>query len=285
METVRNILKLIILKIGDYNITVSTLLIVILIFLVTKILLWIIKKTIFRKQTIERMQMSNAYSLFKIIKYILWIVSVLFMMQTLGISITVLLAGSAALLVGIGLGLQQTFNDFISGIILLIEGSTRIDDVLEIDGEVVKIQEIGIRTSKGLTRDDIVVIIPNSAITTSKVINWSHQSKKTRFRIKVGVAYGSDVDLVIRILEESALEHPEIKDKEHINARLVDFGTSSLDFHLLFFSDNVFRVEKIKADIRKIINRKFIENGIVIPFPQLDLHVKEIPQNYNQKNS
>ena len=285
METVRNILKLIILKIGDYNITVSTLLIVILIFLVTKILLWIIKKTIFRKQTIERMQMSNAYSLFKIIKYILWIVSVLFMMQTLGISITVLLAGSAALLVGIGLGLQQTFNDFISGIILLIEGSTRIDDVLEIDGEVVKIQEIGIRTSKGLTRDDIVVIIPNSAITTSKVINWSHQSKKTRFRIKVGVAYGSDVDLVIRILEESALEHPEIKDKEHINARLVDFGTSSLDFHLLFFSDNVFRVEKIKADIRKIINRKFIENGIVIPFPQLDLHVKDISGNHNQKNS
>jgi len=285
METVRNILKLIILKIGDHNITVSTLLIVILIFLVTKILLWIIKKTIFRKQTIERMQMSNAYSLFQIIKYILWIVSVLFMMETLGISITVLLAGSAALLVGIGLGLQQTFNDFISGIILLIEGSTRIDDVLEIDGEVVKIQEIGIRTSKGLTRDDIVVIIPNSVITTSKVINWSHQSKKTRFRIKVGVAYGSDVDLVIRILEESALEHPEIKDKEHINARLVDFGTSSLDFHLLFFSDNVFRVEKVKADIRKIINRKFIENGIVIPFPQLDLHVKDISGNHNQKNS
>lgn len=231
------------------------------------------------------MQMSNAYSLFQIIKYILWIVSVLFMMQTLGISITVLLAGSAALLVGIGLGLQQTFNDFISGIILLIEGSTRIDDVLEIDGEVVKIQEIGIRTSKGLTRDDIVVIIPNSVITTSKVINWSHQSKKTRFRIKVGVAYGSDVDLVIRILEESALEHPEIKDKEHINARLVDFGTSSLDFHLLFFSDNVFRVEKIKADIRKIISRKFIENGILIPFPQLDLHVKDISGNHNQKNS
>ena len=229
--------------------------------------------------------MSNAYSLFQIIKYILWIVSVLFMMQTLGISITVLLAGSAALLVGIGLGLQQTFNDFISGIILLIEGSTRIDDVLEIDGEVVKIQEIGIRTSKGLTRDDIVVIIPNSVITTSKVINWSHQSKKTRFRIKVGVAYGSDVDLVIRILEESALEHPEIKEMEHNNDSLVDFGTTPLDFHLLFFSDNVFRVEKIKADIRKIISRKFIENGILIPFPQLDLHVKDISGNHNQKNS
>ena len=85
------------------------------------------------------------------------------------------------MLVGIGLGLQQTFNDFISGIILLIEGTTKIGDVLEIDGDVVIIQKIGLRTSKGLNRDDIIVIIPNSLITTSKVINWSHQSKKNTF--------------------------------------------------------------------------------------------------------
>jgi small-conductance mechanosensitive channel len=279
METIRNILQSVILSVGDYKLMISTLLLVILIFLATKLVLWAIRKAIFRKRTVERLEKSNAYSLFQIIKYLLWSISILFMMQTLGISITVLLAGSAALLVGIGLGLQQTFNDFVSGIILLIEGSTRIDDVLEIDGEVVKIQEIGIRTSKGLTRDDIVVIIPNSAITTNKVINWSHQSKKTRFRINVGVAYGSDVDLVIKVLEESALEHPNIRDKGHINARLVDFGKSSLDFQLLFYSDDVFRVEKMKADIRKIINRKFIENGIVIPFTQLDIHMKEPRDN------
>ncbi len=279
MEPIKNILQYVIFSVGNHQIMVSTLLIVVLIIFATKIMLWIIRKAVFRKQTVEKMQMSNAYSLYQIIKYFLWMISTLFVMQTLGISITVLLAGSAALLVGIGLGLQQTFNDFISGIILLIEGTTKIDDVLEIDGEVVKIQEIGIRTSKGLTRDDIVVIIPNSAITTSKVINWSHQSKKTRFRINVGVAYGSDVDLVIRILEESALEHPEINGKGHIEVRLAEFGNSSLDFQLLFFSDNVFRVEKVKAEIRKIINRKFIENGIVIPFPQLDLYVKEIPHN------
>ena len=275
METIRNILQSVILSIGDYKIMISTLLLVIVIFLGTKLVLWAIRKAVFRKRMVERLEKSNAYSLYQIIKYLVWSVSILFMMQTLGISITVLLAGSAALLVGIGLGLQQTFNDFVSGIILLIEGTTRVDDVLEIDGEVVKIQEIGIRTSKGLTRDDIMVIIPNSVITTNKVINWSHQSKKTRFRINVGVAYGSDVDLVIRVLEESALEHPDIMDKEQINARLVDFGTSSLNFQLLFYSDNAFRVEKVKADIRKIINRKFIENGIVIPFTQLDIHMKE----------
>jgi small-conductance mechanosensitive channel len=118
------------------------------------------------------------------------------------------------------------------------------------------------------------VIIPNSLITTNKVINWSHQSKKTRFRINLGVAYGSNVDLVIKILEESAFEHPDIMDKNLIEARLIDFGNSSLDFQVLFYSDNVFRIEKVKSDIRKIINRKFSENNITIPFPQIDIHFK-----------
>jgi len=277
METIRNIMEAVIFRVGKYEIMASTLLIVILIFLATKVLLWIIRKAIFRKRSKAGFEMSNAYSLYQIIKYVLWIISILFVLQTLSISITGLLAGSAALLVGIGLGLQQTFNDFISGIILLIEGTTRVGDVLEVDGQVLKIQEIGIRTSKGLSRDDIVVIIPNSYITTNKVINWSHQSMKTRFRISVGVAYGSDVDLVVKVLESSAMEHPEITDKEHVEARFTDFGSSSLDFQLLFFSDDVFRIEKVKSEIRKIINRKFIENKITIPFPQVDLHVRDVP--------
>ncbi|HPJ04071.1 MAG TPA: mechanosensitive ion channel [Bacteroidales bacterium] len=279
MDTIRHFIETVIFRIGKYEVQVSDLLVVLAIFFVTKLILWVIRKAIFRKSNGDRREMSNVYSLYQIIKYLLWIFAILFMMQTLGISITVLLAGSAALLVGIGLGLQQTFNDFISGVILLIEGTTRIGDVLEVDGQVVEIQEIGIRTSKGLTRDDIIVIIPNSAITNSKVINWSHQSKRTRFRIDVGVAYGSDVDLVVRILEASALEHPDISHKENIEARFVNFGNSSLDFQLLFFSDDVFRIEKVKSEIRKIINRKFIENNITIPFPQVDLHVKDVPRS------
>ena len=136
------------------------------------------------------------------------------------------------------------------------------------------IQSIGLRTSKGLNRDQIIVIIPNSLITTNKVINWSHQSKKTRFKINVGVAYGSDVELVIKVLEESVLDHPDILDKSSIEIRFIDFGNSSLDFQILFFSKNVFRIEKVKSDIRKVINRKFIENNITIPFPQRDIHLK-----------
>ena len=97
---------------------------------------------------------------------------------------------------------------------------------------------------------------------------------KTRFRIEVGVAYGSDIDLVIKILEESAFKHPDISDRESTEARLVNFGNSSLDFQVLFFSQNIFRISKVKSDIRRTISQKFVENSIAIPFPQMDLHIK-----------
>jgi small-conductance mechanosensitive channel len=242
--------------------------------LVTKAILWLIKKSLFRNRKLKQLDPGNSYALFQIIKYIGWVIAIGFVLETVGVKLTVLIASSAALLVGVGLGLQQTFNDIISGIILLSERSIKIDDVLEIDGDVVKIQSIGLRTSKGLNRDDISIIIPNSLITTNKVINWSHQSKKTRFKIDVGVAYGSNVDLVIKVLEESTLAHPDISDKALVEARLVNFGNSSLDFQVLFFSKNIFRISKVKSEIRKIICRKLEENKITIPFPQMDIHLK-----------
>ena len=144
---------------------------------------------------------------------------------------------------------------------------------------MVIIESIGLRTSKALNTDDIFIIIPNSLITSNKVINWSHQTMKTRFRIDVGVAYGSDVDLVIKILEESAFEHPSITDIESTEARLVNFGNSSLDFQVLFFSHNIFRISKVKSDIRRSISQKFAKNNVTIPFPQMDLHLKS---NYTE---
>ncbi|MGK7391230.1 MAG: mechanosensitive ion channel family protein [Candidatus Cyclobacteriaceae bacterium M2_1C_046] len=274
METLQKILEFEILSVGDYTIRIYTLVNIILILVIATLALWLIKKALFRRQRLNKFGSGNAYALFQIIKYVVWVIAIGFLLEAIGIKVTVLIAGSAALLVGIGLGLQQTFNDVVSGIILLSEKSIRVEDVLEIDGDVVKIQTIGLRTSKGLNTDDISVIIPNSLITTNKVINWSHQSMKTRFRIDVGVAYGSDVDLVIKVLEESAFEHPDIYDRELTEARLVNFGNSSMDFQVLFFSKNIFRIGKIKSDIRRIISQKFAANNITIPFPQMDLHLK-----------
>ena len=274
MDIINKIINFELFHIGKYSLSIGILLTSLFILIITKIILWIIKRIIFRKKNLDKFERGNLFSLFQIIKYIVWITAILMILETFGFDLNVLLAGSAALLVGIGLGLQNTFNDFISGIILLFEGSIKVGDVLEIDKDVVKIQRIGLRTSQAINRDDIIAILPNSLITTNKVINWSHQSKKTRFRINVGVAYGSDVDLVVKLLQESTFEHQEIKDKNSINARFINFGNSSLDFELLFYSKNIFRIENIKSDIRKIIIQKFVENNITIPFPQMDLHLK-----------
>ena len=272
MDKLRDFIEYEIFRIGEYSFTNSKIITVALVVLSTMGILSVIKKLLFRKKIENRYDRGNLYSLFQIIKYFVWIIAILIMLEELGLKLNALLAGSAALLVGIGLGLQNTFNNFVSGIILLFEGSIHVGDVLEIDDDVVQIEKIGLRTSKAIDRDYISVIIPNSLITSNKVVNWSHQDRKTRFRIKVGVAYGSDVDLVIKVLRKSALDHKDISDKSSVIARFVDFGSSSLDFELLFFSDNVFRIENVKSDIRKIINEKFIEHGISIPFPQVDLH-------------
>lgn len=279
MESLTTFLDFDLLSIGNNKIKVFTLLAILLIYLATKLIVWLIKKALFRKQESAKLDIGNTYALYQIIKYIIWVAAIGLLLETIGIKVTVLVAGSAALLVGLGLGLQQTFNDIISGIILLSERSIKVGDILEIDGDVVKIQSIGLRTSEGLNRDDISVIIPNSLITTNKVINWSHQSQLTRFIITVGVAYGSDVDLVVKLLKDSALEHPDVTNNNALDARLLDFGSSSLDFQLLFFSKNIFRIEKVKSDIRRIINRKFAENNINIPFPQVDVHYKSGASN------
>lgn len=282
METLNGILGFEILTLNKYTIKVSDIVTVVVILVFTKVLLVIIKKALLRKYKFRKMDSGNTYALYHIIKYIIWVMAIGFVLEALGVKLTILLAGSAALLVGVGLGLQQTFNDVISGIILLSERSIKIDDVLEINDDIVKIESIGLRTSRALNRDDISIIIPNSLITNSKVINWSHQSDKTRFRIEARAAYGSDVDHVIKILEESAFEHPEISNRELVEARLMDFGTSSLDFELLFFSKNIFRIGKAKSDIRRIINRKFVENNISIPFSQMDLHIKSDTVNQSK---
>jgi small-conductance mechanosensitive channel len=274
MKTINDFFNFEIFNFNNHTLSIFDLSSIIAIVIITKLVLWLISKALFNKKKLHKLDKGSAFALFQIIKYVIWIIAITLMLETLGIKVTILLAGSAALLVGVGLGLQQTFNDMLSGLILLFEHSVKVGDILEIDGDRVIIQEIGLRTSKGMNVRQIVVIIPNSLITTNKVINWSHQTQKTLFNIDIGVAYGSDVDLVIQTLEESAVEHLEFFECEFKEVRLVNFGNSSMDFQLFFYSKNIFSIEKVKSDIRKIICKKFNEHKITIPFPQMDLHIK-----------
>jgi small-conductance mechanosensitive channel len=214
-------------------------------------------------------------TVFQIMKYFIWLISVLLILDSIGISINMLIAGSAALLVGLGFGIQGLFNDFVSGLVLLFEGSIKVDDVVEIEsGLIGRVTEVGLRTSKIRTRDNILVFVPNHKLINDKLINWSYNESKTRFSVEVGVAYGSDLKLVKQLLQECADECPDVINKEDTLVLFTDFGDSSLDFKLLFWIDDVIRIEPIRSELRFAIDAKFREHKVTIPFPQRDLHFK-----------
>ena len=172
------------------------------------------------------------------------------------------------------MGLQQTFNDLFSGILLLFERTVEVGDVVEIDGDIGNVKQIGLRTSLIETRDNVTLIIPNSKLVMDGIINWTHYDSKVRFKIPVGVAYGTDTEKVRELLLQAA-DHPRILDRPASSVRFVNFGDSSLDFELLFYSTNFTGINDVKSDIRFEIDRLFRENAIEIPFPQRDVWIKK----------
>jgi small-conductance mechanosensitive channel len=257
------------------TITVFNLIAILIIIIVTKLLLIGIRRILRRQAKKERIDLGTSHAIFQILRYIFWIAAIIIIFDTTGFEITLLLAGSAALLVGVGLGVQEVFKDLISGIFMLFEGNLKVGDIVELEENLVgKVVQIGIRTTKIETRDRVVLIIPNSKFISDMLINWSHMEKKTRFHVNVGVAYGSDVDKVTRILHEAANEHPKVAQDPKPVVMFADFGESSLDFRLHFWTYDTFWVEIIKSELRYAINKKFIENNVTIPFPQRDVHIK-----------
>ncbi|MBL7776315.1 MAG: mechanosensitive ion channel [Saprospiraceae bacterium] len=255
---------------GDYRFSVYHLVQAGLVALITWLLLLLIRAGINRS---KNMDAGRKYALYQIIRYFLLVISIAIGLEVLGVSLTVVLAGSAALLVGIGLGLQNLFNDFVSGIILLVDGSVKVDDVVEVDGLVARVLAINLRTSVVRTRDEKFIILPNSVLTGGKLINWTHEDELSRFDIIVGVAYGSDIEKVRHILIQVAREHPQVSDQREPLARLRNFGDSSIEFELLFWTDEVFGVENTKSDIRIAICEAFRRHGVEIPFPQRVVHL------------
>lgn len=258
------------------NLTVYNLVFVFVIILVTVFTLRFVKvifKRLIAKKVIDQ---GASWSIFLIIKYFIWVIIIIVTLDTLGLKISILLASVAALLVGVGMGIQQLFNDLASGIIILVERNLKIGDVIQLDdGTVGRTISIGLRTSMIKSRDDITMIIPNSKLVNNKIINWSHMEKNTRFNIDVGVAYGSDVKLVEKTLLSCAARHKEISSKPAPFVRFQNFGDSSLDFQIFFWSAETFEVENLKSDLRFSINQEFINHGIQIPFPQRDVHIKK----------
>ncbi|MEQ9287273.1 MAG: mechanosensitive ion channel [Cyclobacteriaceae bacterium] len=272
--TFKEILNYTMIDSKHLTISVYSILISIVIVLATILVLKIIKRIFQGFIDSKKLDKNASWSIFQIIKYFVWVIVTVLILDSLGMEISILLASVAALLVGVGLGIQQLFNDLASGIILLIERKLKIDDVIQLeDGEVGRVTLIGLRTSEIKTRDDIVMIIPNSNFVNDKIINWSHIDENTRFHINVGVSYGSNPILVRDSLIRCVKSHKDISKQPEPFVRFNDFGDSSLDFQVFFWIDHPFVVERVKSDIRYMIFDEFNRNGIEIPFPQRDLHI------------
>jgi small-conductance mechanosensitive channel len=207
-------------------------------------------------------------------RYLVVIVGSLITLDTVGISLSSLAALGAVLMVGIGFGLQNITQNFIAGLIILIERPIKVGDLVEVKGVSGKIIQIGARSTLVNTRDDITIIVPNSQFIAEQVINESFSGERIRLHIKVGVAYGSDTRKVESVLKEVAKGQSRVLDTPAPTVNFNSFGDSSLNFELRIWTKELWEYDALKSDIRFGIDEAFRREGITIPFPQRDLHVK-----------
>ena len=218
----------------------------------------------------------------KLFNIVAWILLVLAGIDFLGINLTALAVFSGALGLAIGFGLQKTFGNLISGIILLMDRSIKPGDVIAVgtgsDKMVGQVSKIGIRAVSVVTRDKIEFLIPNEQLMTSTVENWSYSSRDVRVRVPVPVAYGSDLVLAEKLLLEAAKEMPRVLDRSAPQVWLSSFGDNAILFEVqMWIDDPEDGLGNLRSDLLKAIWHKFKTSGVEIPFPQTDIRIKEWP--------
>ncbi len=239
---------------------------------------------VFRENILKQSGMEEGFqdSITTISIYVIWLFGILFSLNALGFNSTSLTVALGALGIGLGFGLQNIFNNFISGIILLFERPIQIGDDIEVNGTWARVTKINVRSTVVQTYDNASLIIPNSDLISSQVTNWSFKDKRLRRSIEVGVAYGSDIELVRQILLGVAEKTPKVLRIPEPEVIFKDFGDSALIFRLRFWT----RIEyfyAVETDIRFAIDRRFREKNIEIAFPQRDIHIRSHVDSSKEK--
>jgi potassium-dependent mechanosensitive channel len=261
--------------IGTLSMSPMLVLMAILVLYLSSFISWIFRG-ILESEVFPHMQVDRGagQSVTKLLHYFLILIGVLFSMGVLGIDLKSFAVMGGALGVGIGFGMQDIVNNFISGLILLFERPIRVGDRIDAGSQIGIVKKIGLRSTIVETLDQAELIIPNSKLVSEKVTNWTHSGTIARLKISVGVAYGSDMDLVSDMLIEAALSNPHVlKDPEPV-ALLKEFGDSSLNLELHVWLSDVNTSRFAQSEISREILRRFDEAGIEIPFPQRDVRLR-----------
>ncbi len=218
---------------------------------------------------------SLQYAISQIASNVVLVVGIFIVLQNTGIHLEALTVFAGAVGVGIGFGLQNITSNFISGLVILAERPIAIGDRVEVAGVTGQVQKIRARCTVVVTNDNITTIVPNQKFIDSPVTNWTYGDPRVRFRIPVGVAYGSDVEKVRRTLIEAGEEDPHVLEDPAPSVFFAGFGDSSLNFELVVWSNEMSnRPNRFRSDLNFAIHRKLGAAGIEIPYPQRDLHVK-----------
>ena len=215
------------------------------------------------------------YAISQIVSNVVLIVGIIIVLENTGIHLGALAVFAGAVGVGVGFGLQNITSNFISGLVILAERPITIGDRIEVAGIAGQVQQIRARSTVILTNDNIAMIVPNTKFIDSPVTNWTYGDPRVRFRVPVGVAYGSDVNKVREVLIAAAREHPATLNEPEPNAYLEKFGESSIDFELVAWSQEMsYRPRRFKSDLNFLIDKHLRSAGIEIPRPQRDLHIR-----------
>lgn len=260
-------------KIGGVEISLILIMFGIAVFFISLALVRILRRR-FLENILSHLDIDDGikHSLASGFGFVGFAISIMLAMVVMGADLSNLALVAGALSVGIGLGLQNVVNNFVSGIILLFERPVKVGDWVIINGEEGTVKQINIRSTEIETFNRASVIVPNATVLSNSVTNLTHGNNWMRFSVKVGVAYGSDVEKVKQILLECAAKNKGVLKKPEPYVLFQDFGSSSLDFELRGYSSNIWSGWLIPSELRFEINRRFIEEGIEIPFNQLVVH-------------
>lgn len=255
----------------DISISIFDILVVVTAIFITTLILRLVLRLITRNLPADdKGKFSVVYGYFR---WLVYVIILLVTLHSVGVNVTAVFAASAALLIGIGLALQTLFQDIISGVFILVDQTVHVGDIIEIEGKVGRVEEIKLRTTRAVTIDNKVLIIPNHLYLENSLYNWTQNGTITRENVQVGVAYGSDVQLVKKLLLQAARTHEAVISEPEPTVVFTDFGDSSLNFKLVFTLADSFTAQHPKSDIRFEIDRLFRENNVTIPFPQRDIHI------------
>lgn len=276
LSAIRKVLDYPLFTLGEGSLTLAVILKLLLLFSVVLgaeygLRRYFIKRLLKR----TRLDASLQYGIARIGGYLFILLGFYVALTAVGLNLSSLAVVAGAVGIGIGFGLQNIVHNFVSGLIILVERPIALGDRVEVAGVAGNVTRIRLRSTEVVTNDNISIIVPNSDFITHPVTNWSHGDSRVQIRLPVGIAYGTDVEKLRRVLLEVAAEHSKVLKTPEPTVFFDSFGDSALLFELgVWTSEMAHSPRRFRSELNFAIERKLRENNIQVPFPQRDLHLK-----------